>query len=54
MQETVGNYTSVYINEIACELFQENVVGKKLSEIRSIEWTDLIVKYYNMAFKTNV
>lgn len=48
-----SDYIYVYINEAAFELFRENVVGKKLSEIRSIELTDLIVKYYNMALKTN-
>ena len=52
-KKTDGDYTYVYINEAAIEIFQENVVGKKLSEIRSIELTDLIVKYYNMALETN-
>ncbi|MGM9944116.1 MAG: PAS domain S-box protein [Lysinibacillus sp.] len=52
-QKTDGDYTYVYINEAASEIFQENVVGKKLSEIRSVELTDLIVKYYNMALATN-
>ena len=52
-KKTDGDYTYVYINEAAIEIFQENVVGKKLSEIRSVELTDLIVKYYNMALDTN-
>lgn len=52
-KKTDGDYTYIYINEAAFELFQENVAGKKLSEIRSIELTDLIVKYYNMALETN-
>lgn len=52
-KKTDGDYTYVYINEAAIEIFQENVVGKKLSEIRPVELTDLIVKYYNMALETN-
>ena len=53
-KKTDGDYTYVYINEAATEIFQENVVGRKLSEIRSVELNDLIVKYYDMALETNV
>ena len=52
-KKTDGDYTYVYINEAASEIFQEHVVGKTLSEIRSVKLTDLIVKYYNMALETN-
>ena len=48
-----SDYTYVYINEVASNLFRENVVGKKLSEIRLIELKNWNVKYYNMALKTN-
>ena len=53
-KKTDGDYTYVYINEAATHIFQENVVGKKLSEIRSPELNDLILKYYDMALETNV
>ena len=46
-KKTGGDYTYVYINDAATEIFQEDVIGRKLSEIRSVELNDLILKYYD-------
>ena len=51
-RKTGDDYTYVYINPAALEIFKENVIGKKISEIQSVELTDLILKYYDMAIET--
>ncbi|MFF5994727.1 PAS domain S-box protein [Lysinibacillus sp. KU-BSD001] len=50
----LGNdYTYIYTNPVARSIFNEEVIGKKLTEVRSIELTNLIVKYYNLALELN-